>query len=336
MSLERKIAFPFMPLYYGITWFRNVLYDTGILDSTTYDFPIIAIGNLSTGGTGKTPMTEYVIAMLKDANALAVLSRGYGRKTKGYVLADATVDASIIGDEPYQIFTKYKNTIQVAVDEDRREGIAQLRAIKPTPEVIVLDDAFQHRKVKAGFYILLTAYNNLYVDDYILPTGNLREPIIGAKRANLVVVSKCPENLSEEEKLDIEARLNLEPHQELFFSTIQYADTVQSGSKTLLLNDFKDKKFTLVTGIANADSLVTFLKENALDFEHLSYKDHHVFSKNDLKTIEEKPIVLTTEKDFMRLASRIAHEHLYYLPIRIQIDRQDVFEQIIKEFVAAN
>jgi tetraacyldisaccharide 4'-kinase len=304
--------------------------------SKMYNFPVIAIGNLSTGGTGKTPMTEYVVEVLKDAHLLAVLSRGYGRKTRGYILADSHVDASIIGDEPFQIYSKFNNSIRVAVDEYRRHGIEQLRALKPEPEVIVLDDAFQHRKVTAGFYILLTAYNDLYVDDYILPTGNLREPIMGAKRATIVVVTKCPKNLALAEKKAIGMRLKLLPHQQLFFSTIQYSDTIHAQEKSMPLKALQHKKFTLVTGIADASSLITFLKENGLEFEHLNYKDHHIFSEYDLKMIEERSIILTTEKDYVRLVPRISHDHLYYLPIRTQIDRQEVFESLIKGFVAAN
>ena len=180
MKFIRIILFPIVPIYYLVTWLRNKLYDTGIKSSKSYDFPVICVGNLSTGGTGKTPMIEYLIRLLKDEKSLATLSRGYKRKTEGFVLADENANANTIGDEPFQFYTKF-NAIAVAVDSDRQNGIAQLRKLKIQPEVILLDDAYQHRKVKAGFNILLTAYNNLYYKDMVLPTGNLREPRSGAK-----------------------------------------------------------------------------------------------------------------------------------------------------------
>ncbi|MEY2867889.1 MAG: hypothetical protein RIR01_289, partial [Bacteroidota bacterium] len=194
MNLLRKILFPFAILYGLVTAIRNFLFDKGILKSYAFDLPIIAVGNLSVGGTGKTPQIEYLIRLLSTKYKVATLSRGYKRKSEGFVLADANVNAEILGDEPFQFFQKFPN-IQVAVDANRKNGIEQLLSKNSKPEVILLDDAYQHRKVKAGFYILLTAYGDIYADDFMLPTGNLRESRSGAHRADVVVVTKCPPNL---------------------------------------------------------------------------------------------------------------------------------------------
>ena len=202
MNLLRKILFPFAILYGLITSIRNFLFDKEILKSYSFDLPIIAVGNLSVGGTGKTPQIEYLIRLLLTKYKVATLSRGYKRKSEGFVLADANANAEILGDEPFQFFQKFPE-ILVAVDANRKNGIEQLLSQKEKPEVILLDDAYQHRKVKAGFYILLTAYDDIYVDDFMLPTGNLRESRSGSQRADVVVVTKCPPNLSETEQLSI-------------------------------------------------------------------------------------------------------------------------------------
>lgn len=329
MKFLRSILFPIVPIYYSVTWLRNKLYDSGVFKSKSYKLPLICIGNLSAGGTGKTPMTEYLIDLLKDNYKLSVLSRGYGRKTSGYILADTNSSAEKIGDEPFQFYTKFKDDIAVAVSEDRQNGIENLQAIK-MPDVILLDDAYQHRKVKAGFYVLLTTYNNLYVDDMVLPTGNLREPRKGADRANCIVVTKCPDNLSNTDKKAVEQRLKLHSDQELYFSTISYSDMIFSKQESLKLKSLKDKKFTLVTGIANSSLLVDYLKEKQLDFEHLNYKDHHDFSKNELKSLEAKEFIVTTEKDFMRLESKLKHKNLFYLPIKTKIDTKDFADSVIR------
>ena len=197
MKLIRNIAFPLVPVYYAVTRLRNKLYDLGLKKSTSYNFPVICVGTLSVGGTGKTPMIEYLIELLKDDYRIATLSRGYKRKSKGFQLANEFSSAESLGDEPFQFYNKFKNTILVAVDTDRTNGIAQLKQLDNPPDVILLDDAFQHRKVKAGFNILLTTYNKPYFEDFVLPTGNLRESSKGAKRANMIIVTKCPDNLSE-------------------------------------------------------------------------------------------------------------------------------------------
>ncbi|MDN3492888.1 tetraacyldisaccharide 4'-kinase [Winogradskyella bathintestinalis] len=331
MNIIRNLLFPIVPIYYVITWLRNRLYDAGIKSSKSYEFPIICVGNLSTGGTGKTPMIEYLIRLLKEDKNLATLSRGYKRVTKGFVLADKNATADTIGDEPFQFYRKFED-LTVAVDGDRQNGIAELRTLKSQPDVILLDDAFQHRKVTAGFNILLTSYNNLYYKDIVLPTGNLREPRSGAKRADVVVVTKCDKTISKIEKQKIASKLKLKSHQKLFFSYVDYASHVISSTDKLELS--KLPSFTLVTGIANANPLVDFLREKGLDFNHLEYSDHYSFKISDIETLATKSLIITTEKDFVRLSDHDELKRkLYYLPIQIKIEESAQFDNVIKAFV---
>ena len=331
MKLLRKILFPFNPLYYSVVFLRNKCFDFGIFKSKSYQTPIICVGNISVGGTGKTPMIEALIQQLQKEYNIAILSRGYGRKSKGFVLAKNTSTAKILGDEPYQIAQKFPN-VTVAVDANRQRGIDRLLHLDLPPDVILLDDAFQHRKVKPGLSILLTAYDNLFCDDVILPSGNLREPRTGVQRAQTVIVTKSPNNLSSIEKDNIAKRLALHPNQNLFFSSIVYSSEIVSKTDSIFLEELKTKNFTLVTGIANAKPLVNYLKRLNLNFEHLEYDDHHEFSKKELKEISSKSFVLTTEKDFSRLQS-LQHKTLYYLPITTQIQDVSTLEKIVKDFI---
>ena len=230
MKLLRKILILIVPVYYIVTWLRNYFYDIGIHESISYEFPVICVGNLSVGGTGKTPMIENLIRILQSNNKVAILSRGYKRKSKGFHLATKTTNVEDIGDEPFQFFSKFEN-IFVAVDSNRQNGIAELQR-QINPDIILLDDAFQHRKVKAGFNILLTTYNNPYFNDLVLPTGNLREPKGGAIRANIIMVTKCPNDLSDNEKSKYIKRIHPEKHQHVFFSSIAYSDCL--GRRRLL------------------------------------------------------------------------------------------------------
>ena len=199
MKLLRKILVPLNLVYFLFVWVRNKAYDWGLFKSKSYDFPVICVGNLSMGGTGKTPMVEYLIRLLAPTKSVAVLSRGFGRKSQGFVLADSNSNNNTLGDEPLQIKSKFPG-VTVAVDDDRQHGIACLQALDHPPKIILLDDAFQHRRVQAGFSVLLTSYNNMFCDDIVLPAGNLREPRSGAQRAQILVVTKCPNNLSNAEK----------------------------------------------------------------------------------------------------------------------------------------
>jgi tetraacyldisaccharide 4'-kinase len=333
MTLLRYLLLPVVPFYYLVTWLRNLAYDLGIKPSKQYEFPIICVGNLSVGGTGKSPFIEYLIRLLKSDYRLATLSRGYKRTTKGFVLADENSSAMSIGDEPYQFYSKFKNEIHVGVNENRQEGISQLRALEEKPQVILLDDAFQHRKVTAGFNILLTTYANLYTKDWVLPTGNLREPRAGARRAQIIVVTKCPVGLSEEDKLKIAGSIKPKSYQHVFFSTISYAEEVYSNTSTLMLNAL-EHEFTLVTGIADAQPLVAYLESKALKFDHINYKDHYIFQQDDIAILEQKSLIITTEKDYVRLkAFPSIEEKLYYLPIEVELDKHAQFDQLVLEYV---
>ena len=316
MNLLRKILFPFAVLYGLITNIRNFLFDKGVLKSYSFDLPIIAVGNLSVGGTGKTPQIEYLIRLLSDKYKVATLSRGYKRESEGFILAQANTTAKILGDEPFQFFQKFKN-IQVAVDANRKNGIQQLLAQNSKPEVILLDDAFQHRKVKAGFYILLTSYGDLYCDDFILPTGNLRESRSGAKRANVVIVTKCPNTLSAEKQNDIRNKLKLAANQELYFTFIEYDDFVFGENQKISVNEMQDDSRLLVAGIAKPQPFFDFL-QNEKD-TCLTFPDHHNFTDKDIleiKNLAKNNKIITTEKDFVRLKGSLPSEQLFYLPIQ--------------------
>lgn len=332
MILLRKLLFPFAVLYGLITAIRNYLYDKGILKSYSFEVPVIAVGNLSVGGTGKTPQIEYLIRLLSPHYKVATLSRGYKRKSEGFVLADAKANAETVGDEPFQYFRKFPQ-IQVAVDADRRNGIAQLLAQKNKPEIILLDDAFQHRRVKAGFYILLTSYGDLFCDDFILPTGNLRESRAGATRADVIVVTKCPANLSEAEQQKIKDRIGA--NAPIFFSTIDYDDKVYDHNGNLGVGELKSQQKLLLAGIAKPKPFFDYLQSG--NDEVMVFPDHHHFSENDVLDIKNKAadkIIITTEKDFVRLEAEIFAAQLYYLPIKSTILRDSgTFDQIILNYV---
>jgi tetraacyldisaccharide 4'-kinase len=334
MKILRYILFPFVPVYYIITWFRNTLYDLGIKTSKTYEFPVICVGNLSVGGTGKTPMIEYLIKTINSNYKIAILSRGYKRNTKGFILANQNSTALSIGDEPYQIFKKFRHII-VSVDANRQHGIAQLMELKGKPDVILLDDAFQHRKVNAGFNILLTDYSNLYCYDIVLPTGNLREPRIGSKRADVIIVTKCPNNLSESEKRALINKINPITHQQVFFSTVKYSNKIVGVNGSLNLKDVLNKPITVVTGIANPKPFLDFLNRETLQYEHLKFDDHHHFSNSQIDELKQKDFILTTEKDYVRLEPNFKDfNNLYYLPIEVELDQPVAFNTLVESFIS--
>lgn len=333
MASARKLLFPFSILYGSIMQLRNGLYDHGILTSKQFDVPVIGVGNLSMGGTGKSPMVEYLVNLLKAEHKLATLSRGYRRKTNGYILLTGQESAIEVGDEPLQFKNKFREVL-VAVDESRRKGIENLLQENNPPEVVVLDDAFQHRKVKAGLYILLTSYTNLYRNDMVLPAGNLREPVAGAKRANIIVVTKCPAELSVSEQEEIKRKIKPQVGQEVYFSSIAYSQEIFSRNTTLPLKELQKSHFTLVTGIAKPEPLVNYLEGQGLSFEHKAYKDHHNFTEEELKALQHEELILTTEKDYMRLKNEISREKIFYLPIKINfLNKGEEFDASIKSFV---
>lgn len=314
-----------------MTFIRNWLYDINFFKSKSYNLPIIAIGNLSAGGTGKTPHTEYLIRLLKANYKVAVLSRGYKRSTKGFVLANETISAAELGDESYQIHTKFPD-VSVAVCEDRQTGIENLISTI-NPDVILLDDAFQHRKVKAGFYVLLTAYDDLFSDDYILPFGNLRESAIGKKRANLVVVTKCPTTLSEKEQGKVKQKLNV--NVPVFFTSIDYDTEVFSTENTQNVSDIIAKEKVIVAGIAKPKYFIDYL--NSGNDKVQIHPDHHNFSEqeiSELNNLAQDKILVTTEKDFVRLNGKIKSDKLFYLPIKVKfLNSETEFQTIITNLI---
>lgn len=340
MDKIRKYLKPLSVLYDEIVKKRNKLYDKGVLKSTLFDIPTIVVGNLSVGGTGKSPQIEYLVRLLQEKYRVAILSRGYKRTTKGFQLANSTSTAEQIGDEPLQFYKKFKNII-VAVDSDRVNGVTQLKAMDNPPDVVLLDDAFQHRKIQGGFNILLTSYHKLYVDDTMLPKGDLRENINGAKRAQIIIVTKCPNKVSEAEQFEITKKLNLENTQTAYFTKIDYANKVISKQKSIPLNELTKNKILLVTGIANTKPLEKFLDNKEIDFNHLKYKDHYHFTNKDIQNIKnegqkinsEKTIIITTEKDYVRTFEQQNFE-VYYLPIKTKfIDFEESFNTKILRYV---
>lgn len=327
MRLLRILAFPFSILYGWITGVRNFMYDKGLLESRSYDIPIVCVGNLSVGGTGKSPMIEYLVTFLQEHYQLAVLSRGYKRRTSGYLEVLPTHSAADVGDEPLQFKKKFPS-VCVAVCADRRLGIESLSS---RADVILLDDAFQHRKVKAAVNILLTPFHDLFLDDYLLPTGNLRESRSGAKRAQCIVVTKCPERVPYATLQKIEFRMPLRNHQKLYFSKIGYDKKIYNRTEALDISYLSGKKFTLVTGIADPNPLIAFLTEKGFTFTHRKYPDHHHFSKSELNELKNEELILTTEKDFMRLQEGLDKYALYYLPITTEIlkEQAEFFEEFI-------
>ncbi|MDG1743006.1 MAG: tetraacyldisaccharide 4'-kinase [Polaribacter sp.] len=336
MKFLRFLLFPLSVIYNGITTIRNLFFDWGFFKQTSFKIPVITVGNLSVGGTGKTPQIEYLIRLLGDSFKIAVLSRGYKRKTQDFVLLNDTHAAVDVGDEPLQYFNKFKN-IDVAVDVNRVAGISRLIA-DVSPEVVLLDDAYQHRKVKASLSILLTKYDDLFIDDFLLPTGNLRESRSGAKRTDLILITKCPKNLTDLSKKRIVTKLK-KYQKKVFFTSISY-DKKTSGDKNIFTKDLKNYQVLLITGIANPSSLLSFLQENKVNFKHCQFSDHHHFTDTEIEKIKRefaclsssKKMILTTEKDYVRLKNSI--EELSYLGIQTSfLSRQEEFNLILKSHV---
>ncbi len=306
LAILRYALLPFAILYGMVVWIRNKFYDAGLLTSLPFSLPIISVGNLSVGGTGKTPQIEYLIELLQAQYYIATLSRGYKRYTRGFVLANETTNARDIGDEPMQYKLKYPE-LTVCVAEDRLIAIPELLQKRPFVQAILLDDAFQHRSVKASMQILITDVNNLYTQDYILPFGRLREFRSDAKRANIIVVSKCDNNFTTQQADFVKQKLKILPHQQLFFSTINYGApyNLLTAEPELLSN----KSIVLVTGIANNAPLVKHLQQHNNTVHTLQYADHYYYNTNDIEDIaatfnnlqNANKVIVTTQKDATRL-----------------------------------
>ncbi len=340
----RVLLFPFSFIYFAVIWCRNRLYDTNIFKSASFNLPVICIGNLSTGGTGKSPMVEYLVRSLKDDVSVATLSRGYKRKTKGYALADANSTALEIGDEPMLFHIKFPD-IAVTVGEERLEAIPQLLHDRPDTSVIILDDAFQHRAVKAGYNILLVDYNNLFTRDWYLPTGDLRDERSSYKRADIIVITKCPPQTTQQQFENIEIEIAPLPHQHLFYSAISYGLPYHIFTRELFPLNNK-LEVLLVTGIANPAPLKKYLQEKTAAYYQLNFSDHQIFTIDDLKDIIEKfnsieatfKMVLTTEKDAVRLtkfSNALTNLPLYVIPIEHEFlfKGGQQFNNLVKTFI---
>jgi tetraacyldisaccharide 4'-kinase len=358
MNLLRLLAWPFSLLYGLVVIIRNKLFDIGLIPQTQFkDVALIGVGNLSAGGTGKTPHVEYLVRLLHSKYKVATLSRGYGRKTSGFLLAKPDATTAEIGDEPKQFRNGFPADIPVAVDAHRVHGVKKLLAHFPALETIILDDAFQHRRIKPGLQILLTDYARLFYQDHLLPTGYLREPRKGAARADIIIVTKTPQIFSPLERKRIIKEINPEPYQQVYFSTIIYRDFVQIGNKPgkpfLSKEYYFERKYSIVllTGIANSHTLEYYLKDKAKELIPYRFRDHHEFTPADLLRLQEifkgikneNKIVLTTEKDAMRLqkpglAEYLGDLPLYYVPIEIAFHDKDAiqFNQQIFDYVRSH
>jgi tetraacyldisaccharide 4'-kinase len=341
----RFLLTPFAFLYGTAVRTRNWLYDRKILKSTSFNLPVICIGNLSVGGTGKSPMTEYLIRLLKDQYRVATLSRGYKRKTRGYLLAGPRSTALDIGDEPMLFHLKFPK-VAVAVGEERLVAIPQLLQDRPDTQVIIMDDAFQHRRILAGLNILLTDFNNLYTRDFYLPTGDLRDSRSSARRAQMIVVTKCPAGLSEASRGALLREIHPRNGQQVFFASLEYGapyHILHNNPYTLE----KEMEVLLVCGIANPKPLKSYLEVETASYEVMPFNDHHIFTIDDLNAIRqrftqmdaEKKIILTTEKDGVRLLKfhqELGNLPLYVLPVRhhLLFGEGEVFNRAICKFIS--
>ncbi len=346
------LLLPLSYLYGLITLFRNRLYDWNFFKEKAFDLHTIGVGNMAVGGAGKTPMVEYLIQLLKrNSYEIATLSRGYKRKTTGFILADENSTAHDIGDEP--LIYKSKYDVQVAVDNRRVNGVQMLISSNKPPQVILLDDVFQHRALKCGLTIVVTDFNNLFFRDTMLPSGTLREYKSGIIRADVIIVSKAPDRISPIEIRNITKDINPGPHQRVFFSYLKYGElySISNNKDTIhTLNDLFRFKVISFAGIANDKPMVNYLKEYAAEVTHLPFSDHHEYIPKDLEDIEGyyesfkggNKILVTTEKDLMRLKSNSVWEiakrmNIYILPVEVTFkDKEEEFNEYILKYVRAN
>lgn len=347
MNIKSILLLPISLIYGFILLIRNKLFDWGIFRSVKHSLPVISVGNLCMGGTGKTPHVEFLVRLLKDRTKLAILSRGYGRKSKGFVLANDDSTALTIGDEPLQYHHKFDD-IKIAVAENRNSGVKKLQDIQEDLDLIILDDAYQHRWIKRDLSILLTDYHRLYNKDYVVPSGQLREFRGGAKRADIIIVTKTPITLSPFDRRGIKDELKLKSHQHLLFSKISYDGffDIYTHQKT----DLKISASTIIlfTGIANPYPLQDYLSQFCKELVILSFPDHHDYNDKDVQLILQtyndqfttNKLIITTEKD----AKRLSKEHqetllincsIYYVPIRIEFhdDDDDFLNQAISSII---
>jgi tetraacyldisaccharide 4'-kinase len=354
-QLSRPFLLPFCILYGLAIWIRNLLFDIHILPSRKFKLPVISLGNITVGGTGKTPLVEYLVRLLGDDYRIALLSRGYRRKTRNFVLADSTSGVSDIGDEPLQMKLKFPD-VYVAVSHNRVLGIKILKKSIPKLDLVILDDAFQHRYVIPGLSILLIDYNRPVFNDFLLPAGNLREPARHSKRAQILIISKCPEHISLHERSDFIAQLKITSEQSVFFTTYRYETPVpvfpdkHGLHEPVPIHHFQKyhSAAMLVTGIANPGPFREFLQQNLFLADELSFPDHHAFTLKDIAHIrnrysrvpQSRKCIIVTEKDAVRLRElnipdREFRKSFYYLPIRVHFLAQGekTFIKLIHRFL---
>lgn len=340
----RVLLFPFAFLYGTAVKVRNYLYDNEIIQSIEFNFPVICVGNISVGGTGKSPMVEYLLRLLVHRYKTATLSRGYKRKTRGYVLADDKTSALDIGDEPMQFHIKFPE-VTVAVGEERAIAIPQLLFDRPETDVIILDDALQHRTVKAGLNILLTDYNNLFTRDMFLPTGDLRDSKSSYKRADIIIVTKCGDNFGSAEKEKITSEIQPLARQHLFFTGIRYGAPYHIISRAIKRMS-KETEVLLACGIANPGPLKQYIQEESATYDAIYYRDHYIFTIDDLKEIRQRfekikaadKMILVTEKDAVRLvkfAAGLKDMPVYVQPIETYFlfNESQRFNYLIEKFI---
>ena len=340
----RILLLPIALLYHIVLSIRHKLYDWHILKSKRFEKPVICVGNLNLGGTGKTPHTEYLIRLLKNDYRVATLSRGYGRHTKGFKLAETSSTYNDLGDEPLLYFKKFPG-IQVAVDEDRVDGVTHLLR-QERVEVVLLDDAFQHRSISAGLNILLTEYQRLFMDDYLFPAGTLRDVRSAAKRADIIVVSKAPKDISEEEKRQIANRLNTSDSQKVYFSYLEHAALQPLNEAAKAFSPEEAEGAFAFCGIGNPKPFVEELKKRYHTVDFLPFGDHHDYKEKDMKAVldwfekldGEKKIIVTTEKDAARLTNspylcQFERTPLYDLPVTVRFHEEEKFNKVILKYV---
>jgi tetraacyldisaccharide 4'-kinase len=350
------LLYPLSLIYGAITGFRNFMFNSGILTQHEFRLPVICVGNITVGGTGKTPHTEYLVELLSSRFHVATLSRGYLRKSTGFRIASSSDDVTMIGDEPLQIHIKFPE-VTVAVDRDRVNGVNSIIKEKPETEVIILDDGFQHRRIIPGLSILLTDYSRLMINDHLLPYGRLRESVSNMNRADIIIISKSPENISPIQRRIIVKEINKAAYQNLYFTYLEYNDPIpvftKSAGQELSFTGQKNEKagIVLVTGIANPLPLKEYLAKYFKEIAHISFPDHHKFTEKDITKVttafnnlgSAEKFIITTEKDAVRLReftniAEIIRSSTYYIPVGIRFlnDDKDEFDNLIFDYVRKN
>ncbi len=341
----RLVLYPLSVIYKIITSLRNLLFDYRILESRTHSIPVICIGNLSIGGTGKTPHTSYIAKLLSKKHKIAILSRGYGRKSSNFNYVESDSTTSSVGDEPLQLKFNNSNCI-VAVSNNRNIGIEKILIDHPEIDLILLDDGFQHRKIRAGLNIIITPFKKPFIKNDLLPLGTLREASSGAKRADIILISKTPKEIDSKRKKEVLESLNIEKHQKGYFSSITYHKYKNIRTDAELDNE-EEYSITLVCAIADPNPLVQYLKKKEQKVNVIKFRDHYNYTKKDIDNIlliynkdkSTKKLILTTEKDATKLRELLTNfkkEDVYYIPIEITINDNKIFEEQLSDYVKRN